>query len=253
MATAELRRIQSSDGYDLEGVPGTTKVLRGNKYKRGWVAVGHHDGTDDRMMAYPTGGFNSAVTLANGGPLAVAGADANGGFRVIAKQPNVKFQVANGAAPLVTVTESTIYKIVLLTAPVASATAAECVQYVTANAEANKLIDLTYTGTGAGLIAVAAATLAPWVRVLGLFAGEYDASDTTGSDVAVDQYDYAAQIMIGSLGLVNDTTTPAIAGQDAWISDNVTATGNWAPLLLPVLCEKVRGELAYCRLPRRAN
>lgn len=244
MATTLQRRIEFSGAF--EGVPGLAKIVRATAYKRGWIMVGH----DDRMMAYPTGGFNSATASTGGGPLAVAGADANGGFRVIAKEPNVSFQIGPGASTVVTVTNSLTLKVVLLTGPGASLTAAEGVQAVQSNAEANKLVDLTYTGTGAGLIAVAAATSVPWVRILGVAGGEFDATDVTGADTALDKFAHYAQIMQGSIALVPDSTTPPVAGQVGWIKDNDTVTADWAPLLLPVFVDKISGGMAFCRLPQ---
>lgn len=255
MAVTLQRRIQTGT---YEGVPGIPLIVRGTKFMRGWVMVGHSEpaGGADRMMSYPTSGFDSAVTLVNGGPLAVAGADANGGFRVIAKEPNVKFQIVDATAgkpTIVTVTQSTIYKIVVLTADVAAVTAVVGMNAVLASSEANRLVDLTFSGTGAGLVAVAAAALAPYVRLLGLSLGEYDASDTTGADVVVDKFAHEAQIMQGCVGLLPDSTTPPVSGQWAWVKDNATVTADWAPLLLPVFVEKVSGGLAYCRLPHQRS
>lgn len=249
MAAVTLqRRIEFNGAY--EGVPGIAKIVQGTKYMRGWVMVGHYDPANlsDRMMRYPTSGFDSASSLAAGGPMAVAGADANGGFRVIAKEPNVKLQIANGATTSVTVTQSTTFKVILLTADVATVTAAVALQALLGNAQARELIDAHYTGTGAGLIAVFDATQAPFVRMLGVAAGEFDASDAV-ADTALDKFAHYAQIMSGSVGLLPDATSPPTAGQVAWISDNATVTADWAPLLLPVYVDKVSGGLAFCRLP----
>jgi len=250
MAAVTLqRRVEFNGAY--EGVPGMAKIVQGTKYKRGWVMVGHYDPANltDRMMRYPTGGFDSALSIAAGGPLAVAGADANGGFRVIAKEPNVKLQIANGATTSVTVTQSTIFKVILLTADVATVTAAVALQALLGNDQAGELIDAHYTGTGAGLIAVFAASQAPFIRLLGVAAGEFDASDVTGADTALDKFAHYAQIMSGSVGLLPDATSPPTAGQMGWITDNATVTADWAPLLLPVYVDKVSGGLAFCRLP----
>ena len=256
MAVTSQRRIGMTGTY--EGVPGIPLIVRGTKYMRGWVMVGHKDPAlaADRMMSYPTGGFDSAVLAANGGPSIVAGADANGGFRVIAKEPNVKFQIVDATAgkpTIVTVTQSTIYKIVVLTADVAAVTAVVGMNAVLASADASKLVDLTFSGTGAGLVAVAAAASIVHVRLLGLAMGEADASDTTVDDVVVDKFAHEAQIMQGCLGLLPDATTPPISGQWAWVKDNATVTADWAPLLLPVFVEKVSGGLAFCRLPHQRS
>lgn len=250
MAVTTQRRITFNGAY--EGVPGISKIVRGTKYMRGWIMVGHSNaaGGSERMMRYPTSGFDSATAMNDGGPLAIAGADANGGLRVIALEPNVNFAVTAGASTSVTVTNSATSKLVTLTADVATMTAANAVQAVQANAEANKLVMLTYTGTGAGLIAAAVAAYAPYVRLLGVAAGEFDATDVTGSDTTLDPYEHYAQIMQGSIGLVPDSTTPPIAGQMAWVTDNAIVTADWAPLLLPVYCDKVSGGLAFCRLPQ---
>jgi len=241
------RRIEWNGAY--EGVPGIAKIVRGTKYKRGWVMVGHFTDSTDRMMRYPTSGFDSTASLADGGPLAVAGADANGGFRVIAREPNVHLQIVNGATTSVVVNQNTTVKVILLTADVATVTAAVALQALLGNEQAGELIDAHYTGTGAGLIAALTSTQVPWVRLLGVASGEFDASDVTGADTALDKFAHYAQIMSGSVGLLPDATSPPTAGQMGWITDNATVTADWAPLLLPVYVDKVSGGLAFCRLP----
>ena len=60
MAVTSQRRIGMTGTY--EGVPGIPLIVRGTKYMRGWVMVGHNDPehTGDRMMSYPTGEIGRA-------------------------------------------------------------------------------------------------------------------------------------------------------------------------------------------------
>ena len=75
---------------------GVNNILRGTKWEAGWLIASH----DDRLMAYPDGGFDNATTAINGGPLQVPGADANGGLRLIAKRRSITFALVNGTLGL---------------------------------------------------------------------------------------------------------------------------------------------------------
>ena len=77
-ATATQRRALWL-GHTHAPREGVTKALRGTLWRPGWLLVAHND----RLMPNPTGGFNNANAVNDGGPLSVAGADADGGLRII--------------------------------------------------------------------------------------------------------------------------------------------------------------------------
>ena len=142
---------------------GVTTILRGASWKAGWVIVAHAlAGTGDRLMPYPTSGFNSAVTAANGGPLQVPGGDVNGTLRVIAKIPNARFYMPTtgaGSAAAVQVTHGSVTTVIVT---IGSATTALTVwQAVRAHAEANEVVDIGLAGTGASLAVAISTTDAP--------------------------------------------------------------------------------------------
>lgn len=151
-------------------------------------------------MAYPEGGFNSAASLAlttdQGGPLSVTGADANGALKMIAKAPNVRFQLANGASTVITVTRGSGNTDILLTCAVASITAAVAARVLLADAQTKELIDVAPSGTGAGLVAAFAQAAVPFVRIYGIAGGE---CDNTGSstDLALEYGSAAETVLTG--------------------------------------------------------
>lgn len=221
-----------------------TKALRGTKWKRGWFLVAH----DDRLMPYPTGGFNSAVTAANGGPLQVAGADANGGLRLIAKQPNVRFVMnVSGAGTTVStvVVDAGTTQDVVVTANI-SVTAREAQRSILANAHAAMLVDVGTTGTGAGAVAdFATETAVPFVRPYGWATSEVDVTGEA-SDVVLDPLAQLGAVEYGIGRLLTDGTvmTP---GQ-VFLTDNQTVTTNYAALLLPLHCDHLFDGDAYCEV-----
>lgn len=238
-------------GDSLREMPGLAKVLRGVVYHRGCLIVGHND----RQMPYPTGGFNSPTALADGGPLQVAGADANGGLRIIAKQPSVQFQIINGAALTIEVSDPGPLRLVSVVCPVVSTTANAVAAALRANTDVALLLDVAPTGTGAGFVAAFAAATIPWVRILGLASNAFDSSAwPSGTDEPVDPNATGVSVYVGELGLEIDDTAQEepVAGQQCWAIDNQTVTANFSALALPLCCVEVRDGQAMCRLPHQA-
>lgn len=249
MSAATSQRRVTSMGDSLREMPGLAKVLRGVVYHRGCLIVGHND----RQMPYPTGGFNSPTALADGGPLQVAGADADGGLRIIAKQPSVQFQIINGAALTIEVSDPGPLRLVSVVCPVASTTANAVAAALRANTDAALLLDVAPTGTGAGFVAAFAAATIPWVRILGLALNAFDSSAwPSGTDEPADPNATGVSVYVGELGLEIDDTAPPVAGQQCWAIDNQTVTANYAALTLPMPCIEVRDGQAMCRLVKAA-
>lgn len=246
-AATQMRHVSERGGSCCDRA-GLGYILAGTKWYRGTVIVGH----GNRMMAYPTGGFNNANTAAAGGPLQVAGANANGGLRFIAKQPGVEYiQTAAGAGTAITsltVTDSGSL-ITIAVAANLSTTAATVVAALRANAETAALLDVVATGTGLGAIADSAGGVAasiPFVRLLGLANGDVDAS-ADGTDQAIDDpTSYPYTVRVGELGLEMDAafSLPGLA----YVTDNQTLTQNYAALKLPVFVPEVEDGLAYARI-----
>lgn len=221
-----------------------TKALRGTKWKRGWFLVAH----DDRLMPYPTGGFNSAVTAANGGPLQVAGSDANGGLRVIAKQPNVRFSnTVSGAGTAITVTvEDAGSTLDVLVTCNTGVVARDAQRAILAHAQAASLVDVAFTGTGGSAVSnFGTATAVPFVRPYGWATSEVDVTGEAG-DVVLDPLAQLGAVEYGIGRLLTDGTvmTP---GQ-VFVSDNQTVTTNYAALLLPLHCDHLFDGDAYCEV-----
>lgn len=249
MSAATQQRRITAMGDTLREMPGLSKVLRGLVYHRGCVLVGH----GDRQMPYPTGGFNSAALLADGGPLQIAGADANGGLRGIGRQPNVRFSIVNGASLSILVGDPGPDILIAVTCPVASTTASTLAAALNDNAQVAQLASFTPTGNGTGLVAAFDAATVPWVRVLGLASGPFDSSAwPTGIDEPCDPNAVGVTVYVGELGLEMDESFPPAAGQVCYLTDNQTVTANFSALALPLCCVEVRDGQAMCRLPHRA-
>lgn len=249
MSAATQQRRITAMGDSLREMPGLSKVLRGLVYHRGFVIVGHND----RQMPYPTGGFNSATALADGGPLQIAGSDANGGLRAIAKQPNVRVSIVNGASLSIVVGDPGPDILIAVTCPVASTTATALATALNDNAQVAQLASFTFTGTGAGLVAAFAAAAIPWVRVLGLASGAFDSSAwPPGTDEPSDPNAVGVTVFAGELGLEMDDAALPVAGQLCFLIDNQTVSANFAALALSLCCVEVRDGQAMCRLPKAA-
>lgn len=227
---------------------GVTKALRGTAWKRGWFLVAHAD----RLMPYPDGGFNSSTTAVNGGPLQVPGADGNGGLRLIAKQDGIRYaQQASGAGTAVTsiVVSDTGTTRQIYVSMNLSATAATVARALLAHAEAASLVDVAYTGTGGGIVAdigTGTPESVPFVRPYGWANSEVDVSDES-SDVELDPLSILGSVEYGIGRLLTDDTvkTPG----PVFLTDNQTVTSNYAALKLPLRCDHLFDDDAYCEVP----
>lgn len=156
------------------------QILRGAHIYRGSLCLEHNG----RAMPAVTMDVAAATrTVDQGGPLNIAGADANGGLRVIAKIPAVTISVTNGGAYAVALSKTD--HSIAITAVVASETAASLVARLMGDARIARMIEVTYTGTGAGLIAAVGSTGVPYVRWLGMASFEYDNSANASTDTAL--------------------------------------------------------------------
>lgn len=224
---------------------GVTKALRGTKWKRGWFLVAH----DDRLMPYPDGGFNSAVTAANGGPLQVPGSDADSGLRVIAKQPNVRFSnTVSGAGTAITVTvEDAGSTLDLLVTCNTGVVARDAQRAILAHAQAASLVDVGFTGTGGSPVSnFPTPTAVPFVRPYGWATSEVDVTGEA-SDVTLDPLSQLGAVEYGIGRLLTDGTvmTPGTV----FLTDNQTVTTNYAALKLPLRCDHLFDDDAYCEVP----
>lgn len=239
-ATAVIRRPDAW-GSNHHARHGVLKILRGAAWKAGWVIVKH----EDRLMPYPTSGYNSVTTSANGGPLQVAGADADGGLRLIAKRPNVTYAQVDGGAAISIAVSLTLPEIVV-TAPAATTSAAAVRTALLADARTAALVDVAYTGTGAGDIAAFAAAAVPHVAVYGISKTERSNADDATNDNALILGDPEEMFEFGYFAMVM-AATPAVPS-NVFLIDNQTVQQNHAPLLLPLECVSHESGRAICRI-----
>jgi hypothetical protein len=240
-AATKFRHITDRGGESFDR-PALASILAGTKWYRGTVVVGH----GSRMMAYPTNGFNNANTPTAGGPLQVAGADGNGGLRLIAKRPNVRFELATGAAASVIVTDTGATQTVSVVVVTAddSDLANSVVAAVRAHAAASQLLDIVATGNGSSVVGTQVPIDVPFVRLLGLANGDVDNSASV-ADVDVDNVnDYPYTVRRGVLGL-EIAAAMSLPGPK-FVTDNQTITENYAALLLPIHCDEIDDGLGYC-------
>jgi len=237
-ATLQLRWTKHGHGQRVRN--GVTKVLRGASWKSGWVIVAHND----RLMPYPTGGFDSAVTIANGGPLNIAGADADGGLRVIAKMPKVRLTVTRGAgANNLTILYTSGTNVDILVTLTNAATAQDAHLLIRSHADAMRYIDCNYTGNGGGVAGAQSAVAVPYVRLYGISQGEVQNSDAS-NDLAFTEGDQAEVCEYGMFKIAASAALDVPA--TAFLADNQTVQPLAAPLLLPVHVVGYDDDQAIC-------
>lgn len=225
-ATLQLRWTKHGGGQRVRN--GVTKVLRGASWKSGWVIVAHND----RLMPYPTGGFDSAVTIANGGPLNIAGADANGGLRVIAKLPKVRLTVTRGGGSnSLTILYSSGTNVDVLIVLTNTATAQDAHILIRSNADAMRYLDCNYTGNGGGVAGAQSVVDVPHVRLYGISQSEVQNSDAS-NDLDFVEGDQAEVCEYGMFK-ISSTAVLSVPAK-GFLSDNQTVQPLAAPLLLPV-------------------
>lgn len=225
-ATLQLRWTKHGCGQRVRN--GVTKVLRGASWKSGWVIVAHND----RLMPYPTGGFDSAVTIANGGPLNIAGADANGGMRLIAKFPKVRLSVTRGGvANTLTVLYSSGTNVDILIVLTNTATAQDEHLLIRSHAEAMRYVDCNFTGNGGGVAGAQSLTDVPHVRIYGISQSEVK-NDDASNDLDFTEGDQAEVCEYGMFKISSSAALSVPA--KAFLADNQAVQPLAAPLLLPV-------------------
>lgn len=213
---------------------GLVKILRGAKWESGYLIVAHRD----RLMPYPTDGFDSNLTADNGGPLQIAGGDGNGGLRVIAKRDKISVEQVNGGAIAISVTPGATLKITI-TSVVGTSTANAVVAAIRAHGMVNELIDVVATGTGAGVTAAFAETVAPYVRIYGVAQGAAENTDAS-NDLTFDVNDKGRVIEGGEFG-VEISAAVAPPGIN-FVLDNQTIQPFYKPLCLPIKVNRYLDE-----------
>jgi hypothetical protein len=212
-------------------------ILRGARLYQGSLAFLHDDGTNGARLM-PAQFLNNANTPAAGGPLQVAGADANGGLRFIARRPNVRVGVLISGTGTDIVSPIAVsygsFVGIAITAG-SNCTAATFRQEVMANAEVRSLLDVGFTGTGASAVGVGSTSKVPYVRIAGVMKEGFDNSGNASADLAIT--DRIVDVNTGCVSMVNDTTDPASAadvGGLVTVLDDLTIARTAFPLQLDV-------------------
>lgn len=165
---------------------------------------------------------------------AIAGADANGGLKVWARQSNVRLQIVGGTSKALGVTVSYAnagyIDVVLQQATdgggLTTSTAAAAAEALRAHGLARRLIRVAYTGTGAGLTATTTATTVPVLRLLGWSSKTYgDAASV--ADQAIEM-EFKTGIALAAPAA--DAPTRAQLGSHVRVADNITAGSVLGPL-----------------------
>lgn len=242
-ATATQRRALWL-GHTHAPREGVTKALRGTLWRPGWLLVAHND----RLMPNPTGGFNNANAVNDGGPLSVAGADADGGLRFIAREPNVMLTIIATGGPSITVAPSAS-KIAIGISGTVSTTAINIYHLVKQHGLASKLLGVAYTGAGTSLHGTLSSTAVPFVRPYGIARGEVDCRDTTGADVDLDPNLTGSTAESGIAGLLIAGSVVANP-QTMYAVDNQTVSPFPLDLQLELPCRQIINGIAYCDLGR---
>lgn len=244
-AAVNQRRIEDRTPQGRIPRHGLLKVLRGAQWKRGWLIAAH----GDRLMPYPTGGYNNALTAINGGPLQVPGADGNGGLRVISRVPGVGYSqtVTGGGAISVTVVITTLgyAQEVVVSAP--AATTANAIEIAVRSSEAADIVDVTHTGTGAGVAVTLSTTAVPYVRIYGVAGGEVTNTDPA-AEATLEFCSQAEAFYTGDLGFLWDGGIALQIGQPVYAVDNQTVSASYTPLCLPMQAVSYENDLVFARI-----
>lgn len=237
-ATEQVRIIMQS----FNARANLTKALRGTAWKRGWMLAAHND----RLMAYPDGGFNTDKTAAAGGPLQVPGADANGGLRFIAKRDKVELLVnaASGSGSVSVSQTGSIWKVTVT--PAAAVSADSVVAAIRNAPAAMALIDVAYTGSGGSAPGTLAQTAVPYVRLYGWAQNAVDVTDSPSTDVTLNDPSVLGAVEYG-VGRMRTADTILSPGPLA-VLDNQTVTNLPTPLALPINCTHLFDGDAYCEV-----
>lgn len=205
---------------------GPQYVLRGKKLYKGALCF-YHNG-----RAMPAASLDNSDTIAAGGPLNVAGADANGGLRFIARQPNVQIQIGAGTLRVQTTYSAGIWLVsVIMTAM--SDTAVGVQQAILAHAKATSLIDVNYTGNGTTAPGTTSAVDVPFVCIAGICKRTIDNSsastdlDITTTNFGPLEFDLGSPYMVGTSG---SAPVAATVGGPVSITDDWSVSTLKAPL-----------------------
>lgn len=182
-------------------------------------------------VLYPAGSEPAAKYLS------VAGADANGGIKTFAKQGRVRYaQITGGANKTLGVTvaynASTIDIIVQLATDgggAVTSTAAQVMQAVLAHATAQSLVQVGFTGTGAGLAAAAAVADVPMTVLVGVAFKTVDNLSNVSAITIPEGFRYHKG-RISVAGLSSDLPTAAMIGSQVAFVDDVTVKATPGPL-----------------------
>lgn len=219
-------------GHPTRRAPGL--ILRGVHIYQGALCFLHDDYTATKSRLMPARSLNNANTPAQGGPLQVAGADANGGIRVIGKVPKLGYKQTISGAGALTVTMSYTelgFKVcVIVSAP--AATTAQSIAVAVQSSIASTYCDITYTGTGAGVAVTSTAAAVPFVRIAGIAKNEYDNGSNASTDLAVtDIIDLDTGIVFMDID-ATDPVTENDRGAMVSILDDQTIAGSQVALQL---------------------
>jgi len=210
------------------------KILRGAHIFVGALCAFHDDGAGAGTRLMPVTDLQNANTPAQGGPLQIAGADANGGLRAFAKAPNIYFVITtSGTTPVVSVVLPTGAGQPGVAVTCANTTtAAEIAQAVMGNAAARELMQIYFTGNGSTAAGQITTTTLPYYRLAGWAKREYDNSADTSNDLAVSE---VIELDTGKGFMANDTTDAASAndvGGMVSVLDDQTIQRGQHPLTL---------------------
>lgn len=202
---------------------GPQLVLRGKKLWKGAIILFHNG------RAMPAGSFDNANSINDGGPLAVAGADANGGLRLIARTKRVTFTIVDAMVTGVDLqlqyNASGDLDIVANTT-VASMSAIKLANAIRAHAIIRQLVDVNYTGTGGGFVAAFSTAAVPFVGIAGICKKTVDNSADTSNDLDVSSSNfYPMEFDLGSPYMVPAASTAAPAAAN--VGGIVSIADDW--------------------------
>lgn len=212
------------------------QILRNAKIFAGSLCFAHNG----RVM--PAQSLDNENTIATGGPLIVAGATSPGDLRIIAKVPNVKLTIVNGAALAVTAnyapsTTTGKFWDLRVTAVIGTTTASAVVNAIRAHALANSLVDITYVGLATstdGNVSAQTVTDVPHVEILGICMRGYDNTDSPSADVTLptqaNEFAYG-EVWMNNDGTISATVAADVPGQCA-IVDDASVSQYFLPLRL---------------------
>lgn len=174
-----------------------------------------------------------------------AGGDANSGLYVSARQSGVRVALVSGAAESINIVNGTTIDI-SVTYNNGVSTPLTVANLIRGNGRANELLRVKHSGTGAGVLLVAAALGAVVaIELLGVTERDIDNS-AGGAPLALTEFDV---FHVGNYGLIPDAAaTPPLNSVGVLLDDQtVTATPDPLAITAPVLQTDPRGFM-FCNL-----